>query len=156
MLLSDLLRPGLIKVHLEAESKREAIGELVDLLVQEHELSLAQREPAIEAVLARESALGTGMNHGIAIPHGASDRVEDVLCALGTAPKGIPFDSRDGKKAELVILLLFPKRSFPGEIRTLEGIQHLLGHPGLKEKLVAARDPQALLAAIQAEETSAA
>jgi len=43
MLLSELLRPDLIKVGIEATTPKETIAELVDLLVQQHEVSLAQR-----------------------------------------------------------------------------------------------------------------
>jgi mannitol/fructose-specific phosphotransferase system IIA component (Ntr-type) len=152
MLLCQTLRRDLIKIGLEAETKREAIEELVDLLLQQHEISLRQRDALIEAVWESERQNGSGMEQGIAVPHARTDRVEDILCALGTAPQGIPFDTRDGKPADLVILLLIPHRNFTGEVRTLSGIQVLLQHPGLKQQIVAAPTPEAALEIIRSRE----
>ncbi len=152
MLLCELLRPDLIKVNLEAENKNEAIGELVDLLVQQHEIGMAQRAEIIGSIQAREQILSSGMEKGIAVPHGASDRVEDILCALGTAPKGIPFDTLDGGPADLVILLVLPRRNFTGEVRALAGIERLLEHQSLKAEIVATTEPGAIFKLIESVE----
>ncbi|MBI2425485.1 MAG: PTS sugar transporter subunit IIA [Candidatus Hydrogenedentes bacterium] len=152
MLLSEMLRPDLIKVGLEAENKKEAIGELVDLLVQQHEISMAQRPGILEAILENDAKSGAGMEKGVAIPHGLSDRVDDILCALGTAKKGVPFDSLDGNPANVVVLFIVPKRNTALEVRTLSGLHGLLTRPGFTEKLVTAADAEALYRIIQSEE----
>jgi mannitol/fructose-specific phosphotransferase system IIA component (Ntr-type) len=152
MLLTEILRPGLIKVGLEAQQKREAIGELVDLLVQEHEIPLKSRESVLEAVLSNEAAQGTGMESGIAVPHGLTDEVEDLICAMGISKAGVPFESLDGAPAKLVILVVAPKRSFAAEIRTLAGIQHLMEHDSLGTRLMQASNQEAAFDLIQQEE----
>ncbi|MCC6143892.1 MAG: PTS sugar transporter subunit IIA [Candidatus Hydrogenedentes bacterium] len=139
-MLSDILRPELVKVELEAESRREAIGELVDHLVQHHEISYALRDHALEAVLEREERFVTGMEHGIAVPHGITDRVEDLICALGVSRAGVPYGTRDGKMAHLVVLLLVPKRNYAGEIRLLADIEQLLESSELREAILNAGD----------------
>ena len=85
MLLHEILRPELIKVGLEAEKKREAISELMDVLIQYHEIPMNQRDILLEQLYANEDSLGSGMEHGIALPHIATDRVDDVICAVGMA-----------------------------------------------------------------------
>ena len=152
MLLSELLSPDLIEVGLNAESKDEAIGELVDLLVQGHEISMAQRQQVIGQLLEHEEVHGSGMEGGIAVPHCLTDIVEDTLCALGTAPHGIPFECLDGAPAKLIVLLLLPKRNFAGTVRTLAGIQHLLEHETLTDQLVDAQTAQAVYGLICQEE----
>ncbi|NJL71808.1 MAG: PTS sugar transporter subunit IIA [Candidatus Competibacteraceae bacterium] len=80
-----------------ADKKRLAISELVDQLVQFNELPMKQRDGVLDELYANEESIGTGMEHGIAIPHVATDRVDDVLCAIGTSKSGVPFRSLDGK-----------------------------------------------------------
>ena len=149
MLLSELLRADLIKVGLEATSKREAVGELVDLLVQRHEIALSARAEVLEALNAHESTNVSGMEGGVAAPHGLSDRLEDLICALGTSKAGIDFHATDGKASQIVVLLVAPKRNFAGEVRALVGIQHLFDNPGLKEKILAATTADGVFDAIR-------
>lgn len=156
MLLSELLRPDRIKLNLDAEDKEEAIRELVDHLVQVHDISYSLRDHVVETVIAQERRNGSGMEHGIAVPHGVTDRIEDFLAVLGVSGKGVPFDTPDGQPARLVVLLVAPKRDFAGEVRTLAGIEKLLEHPGLKEQLTDAQDPKAAYELIRTEETAAA
>lgn len=152
MLLSEILRPDLIKVGLEAESKREAIREMVDILVQQHDIPMIRRGDIIEALLEQEAVLGTGMEKGIAIPHASTNHVEDILCALGTAPLGIPYDSLDGKPARLLILLLVPKKQYVEKVQTLARIAHLLENEPVKEKIIAMKDSKAIFDYIEEQE----
>lgn len=152
MLLSELLRPDLIKVGIEATTPKAAIAELVDVLVQQHEVSLAQRSAVLESVYERENNHRSGMVGGIAIPHGSTDAIEDLLCVLGTSVNGIDFESADGAPAKLVILLVASKRNFTGEVKTLVGIKHLLDNEGLKSAINGATDAEAIFTLIEKTE----
>jgi mannitol/fructose-specific phosphotransferase system IIA component (Ntr-type) len=133
--LTELIREDLVTVDLEATGKWEAIEELIDLLISAHELRLSDRDEAVEAVVAREKSMTTGMEHGLAIPHAAVNCVDDVLAALGISKKGIPFESIDGKPARLVILILIPHGAFQRHVRTLAGIARLGSTPDLRERI---------------------
>lgn len=156
MLLSEMLRPDLIKVGLEAENKREAIRELVDVLVQQHDIPMIRRNDVIDDLFKHEAVQGTGMEMGIAIPHASTNHVEDILCALGTAPKGIPFESLDGQPARLLILLLVPKKQYVEKVQTLAGIAHLLENEPVIEKIITQKDPQAIFDFIEEKERALA
>ena len=142
MLLSELLYPDLIKIGLDARNKDQAVCELVDLLVQRHEIPMSRRRQVIDQLLEHNEVHGSGMEQGVAVPHCLTDVVEDTLCALGTAPHGIPFECLDGEPAKLIVLLLLSKRNFEGTVRTLAGIQHLLEHATLTGQLVTAETAQ--------------
>lgn len=137
--LSELIRDDLVKVGLEATDKWEAIEELVDLLISAHELRLTDRDKVVDAVFVRERSLTTGLEHGLALPHGAVDRVDDIIVALGTSQKGIPFQSLDGRPARIVVLLVIPKGSFQRHVRTLAGIAELANDFKLREKILEAQ-----------------
>lgn len=149
MLLHEILRPELIKIGLEAEKKREAISELMDVLIQYHEIPMNQRDILLEQLYANEDSLGSGMEHGIALPHIATDRVDDVICTVGMAPRGIPFGTLDGKPANLVVLLLVPKKNYEDEVNAIAGIENLLEDRTLVEKLLKCISPQEAYKLIQ-------
>ncbi|MCF7974736.1 MAG: PTS sugar transporter subunit IIA [Phycisphaerae bacterium] len=138
MLLTELIREDLIKINLKAQDKWEAIEELIDALISVHELSLSNRNEAVKAVLEREKSLSTGLEHGVAVPHGAVDCLDDLVGVLGTT-SGIPFQSHDDQDARLIILLLIPKGAFQHHVRTLAGIAKLGSIPSIREKIINAK-----------------
>ena len=141
MQLTELIREDLVTVDLQAADKWETIEELVDLLISMHELRLSDRDEVIEAVTGRERSLTTGLEHGLAVPHGVVRCVDDVLAALGVSKTGIPFDSLDGQPAKLVILILIPDGAFQRHVRTLAGIAKLGSTPHLRDRIFEAKTP---------------
>jgi len=148
MLLSELIQPDLIKIGLEATDKWEAIEELVDHLISNHELRINDRSDVIEAVENRERSLSTGLEHGLAVPHGAVEVVSEIIACIGIAKNGIPFESMDGKPAQLVVLLIIPKGAFSRHVRTLAGIARLANNPAFRQRILAAEDPDEVLEVI--------
>lgn len=148
MLLSELIQEDVIKVGLEARDKWEAIQELVDVLVAAHEIRLNDRAAVIEAVETRERSFSTGLQYGLAVPHGAVESVKDIIAAMGTSARGIPFESVDGAPARIIILLVIPKGSFQQNVRTLAGVSNLATRPDLRERLLAASSAADIVAAI--------
>jgi mannitol/fructose-specific phosphotransferase system IIA component (Ntr-type) len=136
--LSELIQEDVIKVGLEARDKWEAIEELVDTLVAAHEIRLNDRPAVLDAVNIRERSYSTGLKYGLAIPHGSVDCVKELIAALGTSEKGIPFESADGAPARLIILLVIPKSSFQQYVPTLAGISGLATAPELREAILSA------------------
>ena len=92
------------------------------------------------------------MEHGIALPHGATDAVDDIIGALGISRRGLPFESLDGQPAHIVILLVLPKNKFQAHVRTLGGIAHLMSNANLRQALKNAPDSQTVLRLIEEEE----
>lgn len=152
MRIGDLLHEEVIRVDLRARTKAEAIEELVDVLVEAHEIPLSLRDHVLEVVNERERQHSTGMEHGVAIPHGSSERIEDIIGVVGISRQGIPFESLDGIAAKIVVLLVLPRRSFRGTAQTMAGIAHLLRSPDMRKRLREAPSAEAMLRIIKEEE----
>lgn len=152
MLLGDILHTSVVKTQLEAKDKYEAIEELVDLLVRSEQIPESLRRHIIDAIEEREHSLSTGMEHGIALPHGSSDQINEIVAAMGISQEGVPFDTLDGEPARLIILILLPRRNFQGHVRTLAGIAHLLNNGVFRERLMSAASVGEALALIHDEE----
>ena len=105
MRLTELVNEQAITTRLRARTKRDAIGELVELLESAH--GLDSHGEILDRVLRREAMMSTGIGNGVAIPHGKARSVDRMLAACAIAPSGIEFESVDGEPARLFILLAF-------------------------------------------------
>ncbi|MDR2097864.1 MAG: PTS sugar transporter subunit IIA, partial [Spirochaetaceae bacterium] len=68
MLLTEVFTPEFIKCDLKGSTKYEVFEEMVDhfCLVTQKNL----KEDVLAALREREARMSTGVQHGIAIPHG--------------------------------------------------------------------------------------
>ena len=154
MLLGEILHRGTIKISMESTQRFAAIDELIDALVATQDLTMAQRDSAREAVIAREKSMGTGMEMGVALPHGSSEQVRNIVGALGISREGIDFNCLDGLPAKLILLLVLPRDEIQVHVRTLAGISHLLNGDSFRKSLMDAPDADAILKLIRKEESS--
>lgn len=104
--LKAYLAPELLCPRLRGGSKEAVIDELLACLQSAGRLS--DVAAARQAVMQREESLSTGMQYGIAIPHGRTDAVASLVCAIGLKPEGVDFDSIDGKPSRIFVLALSP------------------------------------------------
>jgi len=141
MLLSDLLHERVVKMNERSQTKAHAIEELVDLIIEAGDLPMSLRAHAIETIAEREKIIGTGMEHGVALPHGSTDRVDSIIGALGIAPAGVNFDSIDGEPANIIVLLLIPRKSFQEHIRAMAAIARVMREEVNRKALLAAKTP---------------
>ena len=152
MLLGNILHAGLIKTTLESTESFAAIAELTDAIIADGEIPISLRDHALEIVTARERSMSTGMEHGVALPHASSPRVDRIIGALGISKAGIPWDCLDCEPARLVILLLLPRSKFQMHVRALAGISHLLNSDAFCDTLIDANSADDVLRLIHAEE----
>lgn len=138
MRLLDIVQGKLVIPQMRARNKWDAIEELIDKLVEEHEIRIFDRREVLEAVVARERSRSTGLEQQVAMPHGRSRAVEDLLGVLGIAPDGIPFESTDGADAQVICLLVIPELQHRDHIKTISDLARLLTEPSFREQLVAA------------------
>ncbi|MFC1651118.1 PTS sugar transporter subunit IIA [Candidatus Latescibacterota bacterium] len=152
MKLSDFLNESVIKIDLEAEDKNEAIEELIDLLISEHEISLRDRDEILEVVFQRERSMSTGVGESIAIPHGSIDCIDEIVGAIGISKNGIDFESFDGAPVYIVILLLVPKTKFGKHLKTLSQIARTLGQVEIRNSICSAESSENVLSILEKAE----
>ena len=124
MKLSEYLPQEHISVSLKNDSKFPVIEELLELLAQNGKL--ADKELALQDVLAREGYLSTGLENGIAIPHAKTDGAEQLVVAFGIKKEGVDFASLDGKPAQLIFLVISPRDVSGPHIQCLAVISRAL------------------------------
>jgi len=144
--LSAYLRPACAVVGLSSADREGVIRELVDRLDTAGLLS--DRERVIADVLEREATVGTGLERGIAIPHGRSQGVRGMAVAVGLSSQGVDFQALDGQPSRLVFLLVSSPDHREPHLQVLAGIAKRLRDDARRERAMAATTPEALIAAV--------
>ena len=137
MNLKKLLGKENVFLDLKSSSKEDIIKEMIDRLVVSGKIK--DREAALEAVLAREEKMSTGMENGIAIPHGKTDSVDHLITAVALKKEGMDFESIDGQASKIFIMTISPLSRSGPHIQFLAEVSKLLKEPEAREMLLAAR-----------------
>ena len=126
MKFSDFVSSSAIRAELTSTDKQTVIGELVDSLQAAGEISAADREDIVKAILKREELGSTGIGRGIAVPHTKHPSVNKLVGTVGVSADGVEFDSLDGEKVQLFFLLVSPPDRPGDHLRALENISRQL------------------------------
>jgi len=140
MFLHDVFPPQFIKVNLEAEDKDEAFEELVDHYCQAAKSHA--REEILESIRKREAKMSTGIQKGIAVPHGTTNAVDTVRGVLGISRNGIDYDALDGEPVYLLFMLIAPEKDSEKHLRVLQRLAEMLGNPQFSQDLQVQKDQQ--------------
>lgn len=135
MKLSEVLPESAVLLDLDGLDKWRVIEVLTDSLVSSGQVAADARGQVLEALLARERSMSTGMEQGIAIPHASVEGLQTTAVALGIARSGVAFQAIDGGDTHLVILLVNPSHRTKVHIRTLAEIARLLSNSELRSAL---------------------
>ena len=151
MKITDLLSEKAINLHGKANSKEEAIIQLVDLMVENENIN--DKEAYKQAVLKREEEGTTGIGEGIAIPHGKTDAVEKPGLAAMIIPDGVDFKSLDGSPAKLLFLIAAPNTKDNVHLDVLSRLSTLLMDTEFRQALYDAKSPKEFLECIDKAES---
>lgn len=152
MRLSEILKPENIKVPLDAKTKAEAIGELVNILAKSGEIT--DPKQVLDAVLEREATRTTGIGNGLAIPHGKCTGAAHLSMAIGRPQTPIDFQAIDGRPVNLIWLLTSPPDKTGPHIHALARISRLMTIDKFRASLAAAKTAQEVFDAIVTQENA--
>ncbi|WP_022835786.1 PTS sugar transporter subunit IIA [Salisaeta longa] len=150
--ISQLLEPSSIRIALEGASKDAVIDALVDVL-RGHP-AVDSIEAVRRAVKAREAVMSTGVGKGLALPHAKTDAVRETVGAFAITQQGIDYGAIDSEPVRLVLLLVGPEADKSQHIKILGRISRLVGRSDVREELLAAASPEAVIRALRAGEAT--
>lgn len=143
MNLKSVLNQETVAVNLNGTTKEEIISELLDILVKAGKIQ--DRKAALNAILDRERKMSTGMKHGIAIPHGKTDAVNDLVACIGISKQAVDFDSLDREPCRIFIMTLSPVEKTGPHLQFLAEVSLLFKSGDKRDKLLAATSSQEIL-----------
>ncbi|MGL4510777.1 PTS fructose transporter subunit IIABC [Cetobacterium sp.] len=142
-MLDKMLVKDCIKLNLNAKNKIEVIDELVDVLYNAGRLN--DKDEFRKTILNREEQSSTGLEEGIAIPHGKSSSVKIPTVAFGLSKDGIDYDSLDGEPSKLFFMIAAPADATDSHIETLSQLTSLLLDDDIREQLLKVKTEQEVL-----------
>ncbi|MDR2477802.1 MAG: cation:proton antiporter [Treponema sp.] len=132
--LLSLIDPSCVSLNLKADTKEGIITELVDILADSGKL--LDRDLVLANVLEREKVMSTGMEHGIALPHGKTDGIADIAVAAGIKKEGINFGAMDNQPSRLFIMVVSPKKASGPHVQFLAAIGAVLQNEVLCQSVI--------------------
>ncbi|MDR2104008.1 MAG: PTS sugar transporter subunit IIA [Treponema sp.] len=143
MNLKTVLTKETISLHLRGTTKKEIINELLDILVGANKIQ--DREAALSAVMEREEKMSTGMKHGIAIPHGKSATIHDLVACIGISDVPVEFDALDHEPCRIFIMTLSPIEKTGPHLQFLAEISLLFKSSEKRQEILQAASPEEIL-----------
>ncbi len=149
-MIGEILTEGRIKLRLQGGTKTEVLDELVHLVSQ----VTGERQRILNAVLAREASMSTGVGKGVALPRARSSSVPALRGALGLRPEGVDFDALDGAWTKVFFLLVSPEGNDQEYVKALSLLARILNQESFREDLLAAKSEKEVLDLFREEEQS--
>ena len=143
MSIKDVIISKCIEVNLKSKTKSEVIDELIDILYSSGRIN--DKEKYRKAILEREEKGSTGMEEGIAIPHGKTDAVNEATIAIGISKDGIDYGSLDGEPSRLFFMIAAPDNANDTHIELLSKITTLVLEDDIRNGLLNASTKEEIL-----------
>ena len=137
MNLKKVLNEDVVALDLNGTTKEEIIGSLLDILMETGKVK--DREKAMTCLLAREA------KNGVAIPHGKTDAVDELVACVAVKKEGIDFASLDGELSKIFIMTLSPEYRTGPHIQFLAEVGKLLKERAHREELLGAGSKKEML-----------
>ncbi|WP_059370178.1 PTS sugar transporter subunit IIA [Treponema endosymbiont of Eucomonympha sp.] len=141
--LRDVLTANTVSLHLKGTTKDEIIDEMLEILVSAGKVS--NKTAALECVLDREKKMSTGMKHGIAIPHGKTNTVSDLVACIGVSDKPVDFDSLDQEPCRIFIMTLSPVNKTGPHLQFLAEVSLLFKSAEKRQEILKASDKERII-----------
>jgi len=136
--LSEFIQEGVI-CFLEAESRDDALGKLVESLSDAGEL--ADKKGFFDALIKREKIVSTGIGMGVAIPHAKLPAFNRCFLAVGLqkAKEGIEWDALDGAPVRLIFMIGGPANEQTEYLKILSRLTAAIKDEDRRKKLISAK-----------------
>jgi PTS system nitrogen regulatory IIA component len=150
MKITEFLNKKTIKIGMQSTEKEDALKELVDVLAEVQDIG--DKKAIVKALIERENLGSTGIGQGIAIPHGKTDKVKELVAVLGISHKGVNFEALDGEQVYIFFLLVAPKETAGPHLKALAQISRLLRDTYFCELMRRCKTPDEIFELIRREE----
>ena len=150
MKICGLLKKDQIFFDLEPGDKQTVLKNFIKAL--KNRGCIQDDKKILEEVLKRESLSSTGLEKGIAIPHGLSAEISKSFLALAVFKDGIEFEALDQMPTYVLILLLGNQDAPGAQLKMLAHVCRLVKETDFIAKVKNADSPQDVCRILETEE----
>ena len=146
MKISQLLSLDRVLIGVDVSSKKRLLEQLSELLVMGDDN--LNSDQVFNSLLTRERLGGTGLGHGVALPHGRLRGLRGTLAAFIHSGLGVDFDAPDQQRVDLIFALAVPEQAADEHLDLLAQLAGLCRDPEQREALRAAQSSDDVIAVI--------
>ncbi|MCK5010790.1 MAG: PTS sugar transporter subunit IIA [Deltaproteobacteria bacterium] len=150
MKITDILDDKLVLADLNSKTKKNVLEELVSHLAQYADK--VDKEELLKVLLEREKLGSTGINDGIAVPHGKLKNIDKLLAVFGRSREGVDFGALDNKPSHLFFLLVAPESSAGTHLKALARISRIAQNEIFRERCMKTKTKEDLFKLIVEED----
>ena len=145
MKLSEYVEPDLVVTDIRPGDTADILGQLVAPLAADR--SRPGGGGILDALVARESILSTGIGHGVAVPHAITESVDTTRLIVGVTRSGVDFHAIDGALVYVFFVLISPpeRHAKATHIKLLARIARLARHSELVSMLRDCESPEQIV-----------
>ena len=144
----EVILKCLVCLNMTESDGHSVVLTLIEKAVVQGLLPAVHKDEAIKAVMKREMSASTAMPDGIALPHGRTDCVTDIVCMLGLHPGGVDFGAPDNQPTRIFVLLLVPSAVGCNHIHFLANLSRRLMEQSVRNALLSASTREQVLQSI--------
>ena len=138
MKIDDVLKKDSIIADLVGTNKEEVLREVTDFLQSQG--LIKNKEALLNTLIEREKLGSTGIGENVAIPHGKSDELSQIITVFGRSLQGVDFESLDQKPVHFVCMVIAPSNSTGQHLKALARISRLFKNQDLREGILKLQD----------------
>ena len=151
MKIDEILKKESVIADLVGKNKLEVIQEMTSCLKQNN---IIKDDQALFATLMEREKLGsTGIGENVAIPHGKSDELTQIITVFARSLEGVDFESLDQKPVHFVCMVIAPAHSTGQHLKALARISRLFKNQTLREGILKAEDSDAIYSILLEEDS---
>ena len=134
MKIDEILKRESVIAELLGNNKVDVIKEMTQCLKENN--FIKNDQALFETLMEREKLGSTGIGENVAIPHGKSDEVSQIITVLARSKNGVEFESLDQKPVHFVCMVIAPANSTGQHLKVLARISRIFKNQGLREDIL--------------------
>jgi len=147
--IAELIDPARVDLGCRITSKKRLMEHVAGMLARDTEI---EEQSVFRVLIERERLGSTGIGHGVALPHGRSEDIDDAILALATLDEPLDYQAPDRQDVRIVVGLLVPENANKAHLQILANLAQLLSQERLRERLLQANDNEEIFSALKEAE----
>ena len=153
MRIAEFLKVEAVTPTLTATTKSDVLKQLAQALTRAW--PGVSEERFLHVLEEREKLGSTGMEKGVAIPHGRLAELPTLIACFGVSREGVDFEARDGRPSQFFFALVAPENSAGLHLKALSRLSRLFRSDVLKDNILSATDATTVHALLLQEDAKA-
>ena len=151
MKIDEILKKESVIADLVGKNKTAVIKEMAQCLKKNN--IIKNDQALFETLIEREKLGSTGIGENVAIPHGKSDELTQIITVFARSLNGVDFESLDQKPVHFVCMVIAPAHSTGQHLKVLARIARLFKNQGLREGVLKSKNSDAIYSILLEEDS---